>query len=37
MLALQRYAERKAAGNDGVPAVLSLSDSHDGTWMLRCQ
>ncbi|QKE64211.1 hypothetical protein HNE05_12905 [Aquipseudomonas campi] len=37
LLALQRYAERKAAGHDGVPAVLSLSDSHGGTWMLRCQ
>lgn len=39
LLALQRYAERKAATEaaDAVPALLSLSDSNGGTWMLRCE
>lgn len=38
MLALQRYAERKSANaaGDALPALLSLSDSTGGTWLLRC-
>jgi hypothetical protein len=39
LLALQRYAERKAsaAAADAVPALLSMSDSNGGTWLLRCE
>lgn len=39
LLALQRYAERKANAleADAVPALLSLSDSTGGTWLLRCE
>jgi hypothetical protein len=38
MLALQRYAERKALATDQpLPALLSLSDSGGGTWLLRCE
>lgn len=37
LLALQRYSERKAVAADAVPALLSLSDSHGGTWLLRCE
>jgi hypothetical protein len=38
LLALQRYAERKTANADvdALPALLSLSDSNGGTWLLRC-
>ena len=35
LLALQRHAERKAATADTPPALLSLSDSQGGTWLLR--
>lgn len=35
LLALQRYAERKAT--DALPALLSLSDSTGGTWLMRCE
>jgi hypothetical protein len=35
LLALQRHAERKAAQADTPPALLSLSDSQGGTWLLR--
>lgn len=39
LLALQRYTERKATAvaADAVPALLSLSDSNGGTWLLRCE
>ena len=35
LLALQRHAERKAVQADTPPALLSLSDSQGGTWLLR--
>ncbi|MEO4047558.1 hypothetical protein AAFN46_10765 [Pseudomonas sp. CAU 1711] len=35
LLALQRHAERKAVAADTPPALLSLSDSQGGTWLLR--
>lgn len=35
LLALQRHAERKAQDAEVPPALLSLSDSTGGTWLLR--
>ena len=39
LLALQQYAELKSAAVDGqmAPALLSLSDSSGGTWLLKCE
>ncbi|MES2817499.1 MAG: hypothetical protein V4812_00745 [Pseudomonadota bacterium] len=37
LLALQRYAERKAGADQALPALLSLSDSSGGTWLARCE
>lgn len=39
LLALQQHAQRKSADVDGhvAPALLSLSDSNGGTWLLKCE
>ena len=39
LLALQQYAQLKNAAVDGqmAPALLSLSDSSGGTWLLKCE